>query len=74
MQQDFSRRVRAARAYADISRATLADGLTLTKAALERLEAGLNNLTEEEATTVVRELSKATRLPEAFFTGDYARP
>jgi hypothetical protein len=74
MQKDLGKRVRAARAYAGISRATLVDGVSLTKPGLERLEAELNNLTQDEADGIVREIAKATRLPEQFFTADFDRP
>jgi ribosome-binding protein aMBF1 (putative translation factor) len=68
---DFGRRVRAARAHAGISRETLAASLTFPAERLERLEAGLDEPTEDKMLVVVKELADATRLPEQFFTGDF---
>jgi transcriptional regulator with XRE-family HTH domain len=68
---DLGRRIRAARAHAGISRATLAESLSFSPGRLERLESGLDEPTGENLERVVEELAKATRVPERFFTGDF---
>lgn len=67
----LGRRIRAARAHAGISRDTLADSLSFSAARLERLEAGLDEPSDEQLSTIIKELADATGLPERFFTGDY---
>jgi transcriptional regulator with XRE-family HTH domain len=68
---DLGKRVRAARGYTGISQDTLVESLDLTRAQLERLEVGLDEPDDTRRPQVVKELARATRLPEQFFTGDY---
>lgn len=69
---DLGKRISAARAYAGIDRETLADGVSLTPTGIQRLEAGLDELTDSERRSTIRQIAAATRLPEQFFTVDYA--
>ena len=69
---DLGKRISAARAYAGINRTTLADGLTISKPALERLESGLEVPEGSERRSKIKDLAIATQLPEQFFTADYA--
>lgn len=73
MTSDLGKRVRAARGYTGISQATLADGLCMSAAALERFEAGLDEPAEDQRHSMIRDLAIVTRLPEQFFTVDYAQ-
>jgi transcriptional regulator with XRE-family HTH domain len=69
---DLGKRISAARAYAGINRTTLADGLTISKPALERLESGLDVPEDSERRSLIKNMAIATQLPEQFFTVDYA--
>jgi transcriptional regulator with XRE-family HTH domain len=69
---DLGKRIAAARAYAGLSPETLADSISLTAAAIHRIEAGLEKLPEEERWSVIRAVSAATDCPIAFFTTDFA--
>jgi transcriptional regulator with XRE-family HTH domain len=70
---DLGKRISGARAYAGITRKTLADGLTISKAALERLERGLDVPEGDERRSKIKDLSSVTGLAEPFFTVDYAK-
>jgi transcriptional regulator with XRE-family HTH domain len=72
MTNDLGKRITAARAYAGIDRETLADGVSLTPTGIQRLEAGLDELTHDERRSTIQQIAAATRLPEQFFTVDYA--
>jgi transcriptional regulator with XRE-family HTH domain len=72
MNSDLGKRISAARAYAGIDRETLADGLSLTPTGIQRLEAGLDELSDSDRRSTIHQIATATRLPEQFFTVDYA--
>jgi transcriptional regulator with XRE-family HTH domain len=69
---DLGKRIRAARAYAGLSQETLADGISLTLHAMQRIEAGVEQLAEDDRRSLVRGVAASTGLPEQFFTVDYA--
>jgi transcriptional regulator with XRE-family HTH domain len=69
---DLGKRIAAARAYAGISLETLADGISLTPYAIQRIEAGIETLSQGDRRSLVKSVAASTRLPEQFFTVDYA--
>jgi transcriptional regulator with XRE-family HTH domain len=71
MADDLGKRIAAARAYAGISQEVLADGISLTIHAIQRLEAGVEDLSESDRWSVIRAVAASTRLPDAFFTADF---
>jgi transcriptional regulator with XRE-family HTH domain len=71
MADDLGKRIAAARAYAGISQEVLADGISLTIHAVQRLEAGVEDLSESDRWSVIRAVAASTRLPDAFFTADF---
>lgn len=68
---DLGKRIAAARAYADISPETLADSIGLTPHTLQRIEAGLEELSEGDRWAIIRAVATATRLPRQFLTVDF---
>lgn len=69
---DLGKRITAARAYAGLSQETLADGVSLTLHAIQRIEAGVEQLTPGDRRSLIRTVAASTRLPEQFFTVDYS--
>jgi len=72
MSDDLGKRIAAARAYAGLSAESLADSINLTPTAINRLEAGVEELDGEEHWAVIKNVSAATGCPVAFFTTDFA--
>jgi len=72
MSDDLGRRIAAARAYAGLSAESLADSINMTPTAINRLEAGIEELDGEEYWAVIKNVSAATACPVAFFTTDFA--
>lgn len=68
---DLGKRIAAARAYAGISQDGLADSISVSKHALQRIEAGLEEFGESERWALIHAIALATRLPEQFFTVDF---
>ncbi|HTA73318.1 MAG TPA: hypothetical protein VK733_03545 [Gemmatimonadaceae bacterium] len=73
MANDLGNQIPAARAYAGISRSTLADSISVSTHALQRIEAGLEEYGESERWALIHAITLATRLPEQFFTVDFAQ-
>jgi transcriptional regulator with XRE-family HTH domain len=69
---DLGKRIVAARAYAGINLEGLADSISVSTTALQRVEAGLEEYGESERWALIRAIALATRLPEQFFTADFA--
>jgi transcriptional regulator with XRE-family HTH domain len=69
--EDLGKRITAARSYAGIDIPSLADAISVTPAALQRWEAGLEELAEGDMWTLIKAIADATRLPEQFFTVDF---
>lgn len=69
---DLGQRVRAARAYAGISREMLADAMGLKSATLGRIEAGVEPLAGDDRRAIIHSVATVTGIPEAAFTVDYA--
>jgi transcriptional regulator with XRE-family HTH domain len=68
---DLGKRIAAARAYAGISQEVLADAISLTLHAVQRIEAGVEELKEGDRWSPHHTEAAATRLPEQFFTVDF---
>jgi transcriptional regulator with XRE-family HTH domain len=68
MADDLGKRIAAARAYTGWDRDTLADGVGITAAALQRIEVGDEELTEEERFALINAVAEATRIPAGYFT------
>lgn len=71
MTSHLSKCITAARAYAGLERDTLADGISMTPTGLQRVEAGVGDLSPEEQRTLVENVAFSTGLPEQFFTVDW---
>lgn len=69
---DFGKRVRGARAYAGLHLDSLADAMAITPQLLGRIEAGVEQLADDDARAIIRGVAAITRLPEALFTVDLA--
>lgn len=70
-EDDLGKRIAAARCYAGIDLDGLADSIGMTPPALQRIEAGLEKLSETERWALLRAVATSTRLPEQFFTVEF---
>lgn len=68
--EEFGKRVRAARGYADMNRPTLATAIGMSEGYMRNVEAG-KNIKAPEMVGLITKISQATGLPSAFFTVDY---
>jgi transcriptional regulator with XRE-family HTH domain len=71
---ELGKRIAAARAYAGWERDTLADGIGMTPATLQRIETGDEALEigDTQFWSVVQAVAATTRLPTQFFTLDFS--
>ena len=70
---ELARRVRAARAYAGLSRGELAEKIGMSEATLKRVELGERGLGDLEADTFVHRVAAAANLPAEFLTAPFER-
>lgn len=68
---ELSKRIRAARAYANMSAAELAERTGMSVSTLARLERGERQPSKVEAAGLAVAVGEATGLPTVFFTGDF---
>lgn len=68
---DLGKRIKAARAYAGISQENLADSISISHHALQRIEAELDQADGSERWALIHAIAQATRLPEQWFTADF---
>jgi transcriptional regulator with XRE-family HTH domain len=68
---EVRRRLRAARAYAGLSRTELAERLGISKDTIERIENGRRQFGEFELPGLLEKFADATGLPAGFFTEDW---
>jgi transcriptional regulator with XRE-family HTH domain len=68
---EVRRRLRAARAYAGLSRSEVGERLGISKDTIERIENGKRQFGEFELSGLLTKFADATGLPAGFFTEDW---
>jgi hypothetical protein len=68
---DLGKRVAAACAYRGVSRVCLADALNISPFLLERFQAGVDELSNDDGWRLIDAIAGILRLPLEFFTVDF---